>query len=144
MKVILDDNISNELKEFLLTQEGILEVKINEKELNMEVEVIHNEKTTPIIIMKYIELFQNNNFSSMMAFDKEIKNNKKELKYIVEDICCEYCYMGLIKEMFNNNKIYSVKTNFDVYNPAINIEFNIEYSDKLSKEEVIKFIEENK
>ena len=72
MKVLLDTNIKKEIIEYLLTQEGIEEVKINEIDLFEELEIKYNDKTTPIIIMKYIDLFQNNKFSTMISFDKEI------------------------------------------------------------------------
>ena len=51
MKVILDDFVNKELIEYLETQEGILEVKLNEIDTYIEVDVKHNEKTTPSIIM---------------------------------------------------------------------------------------------
>ena len=127
MKVLLDTNIKNEIIEYLLTQEGIEEVKINEIDLFEELEIKYNEKTTPIIIMKYIDLFQNNKFSTMISFDKEIEKEKKTLKYVVDDMCCEYCYKGLIEELFMNDNVKSVNSNFD-FNNFYNIELVVEYN----------------
>ena len=142
MKVLLDTNIKNEIIEYLLTQEGIEEVKINEIDLFEELEIKYNEKTTPIIIMKYIDLFQNNKFSTMISFDKEIEKEKKTLKYVVDDMCCEYCYKGLIEELFMNDNVKSVNSNFD-FNNFYNIELVVEYNKDYNKEELIEFIKNN-
>lgn len=142
MKIILDDNVNNEIQEYLLTQEGILEVKIKEIDLFYEIEIKHNEKTTPLIIMKYIDLFQNNNQFTIMSFNKKMTNTKK-LKYLVEDICCEYCYKGLVRDLFYRKEINSVKSNFDLKEPAYNVELEIEYDKNYKEEDIIKFIKDN-
>lgn len=144
MKVLLDTNIKKEIIEYLLTQEGIEEVKINEIDLFEELEIKYNDKITPIIIMKYIDLFQNNKFSTMISFDKEIEKEHKTLKYVVDDMCCEYCYMGLVRELFDNKNVYAIKSNFDMKYPLYNVEFEIKYDINYLEEDLIKFIEENK
>lgn len=143
MKVLLDDYINKELIEYLLTQEGILEVKLNEIDMFMEVAVKHNEKITASVIMKYIELFQDNKFSTMIAFNKENNTNLRKLKYNAGDICCEYCYMGFVKEMFNKKEIVSLKSNYNLYDALYNIEFEIEYDENYNEEELLKYIKEN-
>ena len=80
MKVLLNDYVNKELIEYLLTQEGILEVKINEVDMFIEVDINHNENTTPNIIMKYIELYLNNNFSNLIAFNKKTNIKSKKIK----------------------------------------------------------------
>ena len=57
-------------------------------------------------------------------------------------MCCEYCYMGLVMDLFENDKIKSVKSNFDFNKPAFNIEFLIEYNENYSEQELIKYIKE--
>ena len=143
MKVLLDDFINKELIEYLKTQEGILDVNLNEIDKYIEVEVKHNEKITSNIIMKHIDLFQDNKFSSMLAFDKGLNIKTKKLKYEAGDLCCEYCYKGFVKEVFEDNKIVSFKSNYDIFAPATDIEFEIEYDEKYNEEEIINFIKEN-
>ena len=143
MKVLLNDIIREEIKEFLLTQEGIKHVELNEVDLFWEVKVEHDSKITPNIIIKYIELFQDNKFTSMMSFDKENSNNTNTIKYTVDDICCEYCYMGLIKELFENKNIVSVKSNYDLISPAYDVELEIKYDNNYDEKDLIKFIEES-
>ena len=50
--------------------------------------------------------------------------------------------MGLVMDLFENDKIKSVKSNFDFNKPAFNIEFLIEYNENYSEQELIKYIKE--
>lgn len=143
MKVLLNDNVNKELIEFLLTQEGILEVNINEVDMFIEVDINHNQNTTPNIIMKYIELYLNNKFSNLIAFNKNTKIKTKKLNYLVEDFCCEYCYMGFVREAFDKKEIFSLKSNFDLYETSMDVLLEIEYDEKYNEEEIINFIKEN-
>ena len=87
MKVILDDFVNKELIEYLETQEGILEVKLNEIDTYIEVDVKHNEKTTPSIIMKHIDLFLESTFPSILEFDKGLNIKTKHLHYGLLAFC---------------------------------------------------------
>ena len=123
MKLLIDDSFVNlELKDYLLSQKGITYVAIEENKFLSEIIINHNNKTTPLVIMMDIELFQNYNHSVLVEFDKEDNEECNTLKYVIEDMCCEYCYKGLVRELFNNKNIKSVKSNFDFKKPAFNIE----------------------
>lgn len=141
MKLVLDDGVSNELKEYLLSQEGIIDVKIGEKNFFTLLNIKYNEETTPNIIMKYIELFQKNKYSILYEFDKGTTGNFKTLKYVVDDLCCEYCYRNFVMDLYNNKQIKSVKSNYDYHTmSAFNIEFMIEYNKNYQEEKLIKYI----
>ncbi len=142
MEIKLDGTINPELKDFLLSQEGITNVEINYDDYFIKLNIKFNEKTNPNIIMKYIELFKKYKYSNLVEFNKEYVGKTKILKYIVDDMCCEYCYMGLVMDLFENDRIKSVRSNFDFKMPAFNIEFIIEYDDKYNEEELIKYIKE--
>ncbi len=142
MEIKLDDIVHPELKEFLLNQDGITYVDINYDEELIKINIEYNEKITPIIIMKYIELFEDYKFSYLVEFDKKYKQKTKILKYTIADMCCEFCYMDLIMELFLNKKINAVKSNFDNNIPAFNVEFIIEYCEDYSEEELIRYINE--
>ena len=144
MKLIFDDNFNNEIREYLLIQPGINNVEIYNNDFVSELIINFDKKTTPLIIMKYIELFQNNKYDTLLSFDKENNTNIKEIKYLIDDICCEYCYKSLIRVLFENEFIKSVKSNFDFNKPAFNIELLIGLCDNYNENELIKFIEENK
>jgi copper chaperone CopZ len=140
MEIKLDGTINPELKDFLLSQEGITNVEINYDDYFIKLNVKFNEKTNSNIVMKYIELFEKYKYSNLVEFNKEYEGKIKTLKYIIDDMCCEYCYMGLVMDLFENDRIKSVKSNFDFKMPAFNIEFTIEYDEKYKEEDLIKYI----
>ena len=142
MKLVLDDFIDDELRVYLLMQDGINEIDINKQDFLTILNIKYNKTTTPEIIMKYIELFQNNKYSILVEFDKMTSNDFKVLKYTIDDMCCEYCYKGLVMDLFDNRKIKSVKSNFDYHMPAFNVEFIIEYDKGCNEEEIIEYIKE--
>ncbi len=142
MKLILDDLVNEELKEYLLMQDGIVGVEINNEDFLTILNIEYNKKTTPEIIMKYIELFQKNKYSILFEFDKGTIGNFRVLKYTIDDMCCEYCYKGLVMDLFENKKIKSVKSNFDFNKPAFDIEFIIEYDKEYREEELIKYLKD--
>ena len=142
MKVVLDNVVSQELKTFLLAQVGVVDVDFFVKDFISEINVKINEKTTPEIIMKYIDLFQDNKYSTLLSFDKEEIENFKNLKYVIKDICCEYCYMSFVGDLFENKFIKSVKSDFKIYKPLFNIEFIIEYSSDYAEDKLIEFIKQ--
>ena len=57
MKLVLDDYISEELREYLKMQEGINDVIFNKKDNLTILDIKHNNKINPNIIMKNIEIF---------------------------------------------------------------------------------------
>ena len=123
-------------------QEGIIDIEFN-KDKNLTIlDIKHSERIPPYIIMQHIELFQRNRYSILFEFDKGTLGNFKVLKYTVEDMCCDYCYRKLVMDLFENENIKSVKSNFDFNIPAFNIEFIIEYDKKYKEEDLIKYVKE--
>ena len=142
MEIKLDGIVNPKLKEFLLSQEGIIDVDINYDDYFIKLNIKFNEKTSSIIIMKYIELFEEYKYSNLVEFNKEYVGKIKTLKYTINDMCCEYCYMDLVMDLFENDKIKSVKSNFDFNKPAFNVELLIEYSENYSEQELTEYIKE--
>ena len=142
MKLILDDIIDDELNEYLKEQLGIVKSKCIKKDFTTELYIEYNKKTNPILIMKYIEIFQKYQFSALLEFDKGYKEKIKVLKYLIDDMCCEYCYKGLVMDLYENEYIKSVKSNFNFNKPAFNIEFVIEYTDNYDEEDLIEYIKD--
>ena len=87
-------------------------------------------------------MFEKYECSNLVKFNKDYKGKTKTLKYIVDDMCCQYCYMGLVRDLFENDKIKSVKSNFDFNKSAFNVEFIIEYDEKYKEEDLVKYIKE--
>ena len=142
MKIILDNVFDLGLKDYLLSQNGIDDIKIVTKDLISEIDITYSNEITPIIIFKYIELYQNEQIPMMLGFDKTVNFRLKQIKYKIDDICCEYCYKGLVTDLFKNDKIKSLKSNFDFNKPAFNIEFLIEYNEDYNEQELINFIKD--
>lgn len=142
MKLLLDAVLKEEIKEYLLSQEGINEVEIKRIDFRSEINIKHDNKISPIIIMKYIQLFEQVEHSELLEFNKELNKETKILKYLVDDICCEYCYKGLIMELFENKFINSVKSNFDFYKSVFEVELIIEYSG-CTEDEIIQYIKDD-
>lgn len=144
MKLVLDDIFDSELKDYLLKEEGINSVEIVNKDFISEIKINFNDKTSPLSIIKCIESFQNNEYSTLLSFDKGNIYKINQLNYLIEDMCCEYCYKSLIQELFKNNDIKSVKSNFEFNKPAFNIELRIEYNINCSEEEIVEYIKKYK
>ena len=147
MKLVIDKFMSlssDELKEFLLMQDGIYDVKTEENDSFIVLDITHDIKITPELIIKYIEMTNKFNYSMLFEFDKGTTGNFKIFKYTIDDVCCEYCYRDFIMDLFENKKIKSVKSNFDYSKTVFNIEFIIEYDEKYSEKELIEYIEEKK
>ena len=142
MYLLLDDIINDEIKEYLLTQVGINKVKLKKENFKTEINIVYDSNISPLIIMKYIDLFTQSNLPLLLEFNKGLKTKNKKLKYIVNDICCEYCYKGLIMELFENKFINSVKSNFDFYESVFEVELLIEYSG-FTEDEIIQYIKED-
>ena len=143
MKIILRDILEDEVKDFLLSQEGITKVNLEVTNGNTELDIMHNENTSPELIMKYVELFESSKNSSLIEFDKENNNSSKKLKYTVGDLCCEYCYMNLVRDLYDNKNIKSVKSDFNFKSPALNVGLIVEYDKDYDKDELLDFIDDN-
>lgn len=144
MKLVFDEIFDKELKVYLINQPGIIDVEVVFKDLISEINVNFNDKMNPMIVLQYIEVFQNNDHLMMLSFDKGNIFEFKQLKYLIDDMCCEYCYKSFVQALFENEHIKSVESNFDCYEPALNIELLIEYDKNYSREELINYILENK
>ena len=85
MKLLLDDILDDEIKEYLLSQNGINSVKLKKKDFKTEVSIECDDNISHLIIMKYIDLFQQNKYPTILEFNKAFKNKTKKLKYVVKD-----------------------------------------------------------
>ena len=140
MKLILDKVYGNELRTFLLSQDCIVDVNIVVQDFITEIDIKYNKNIIPKIIMNYINLFEKSEYPIMMGFDSKKNDDTKVLKYVVSDLCCEYCLKGMIEELLLINGIEKVNTNFDYINKK-DVVLNIEYDNELITKENIKILE---
>ena len=153
--IIIDNWGHEELKEYLMSLKGILDVEIK----NVEHEIKSDEQLdiylkydssllTPKIIKMEITLFLNiTKTPSILSFDKYPKFKTSNYTIIRDDLCCEYCYKGAIEDLFEIEGIETVKGNFNEdylfkkYEEREKITINIEYNPNLLKAEDMKQIE---
>lgn len=131
------------LKDYLLSQDGIIDVEVLVKDFLSMLRIEYDEVTSPLIIIKHINLYLKNKYPIIVNFDKNSKIKLKSLKYFIEDMCCDWCYKSLVEALFANQYIKSVNTNFSFDEPAFNIDFVIEYEENFTEEKLIKLIKEN-
>lgn len=140
----IDGLFNDELSEYLLEQEGIEKINIDDKDKFIKVEISYNDKISPLIIYKYIKLFLKEKNAILISFNKNSNNSIHSFKYTIENICCEYCYKGLIESLFEIDSVKSIQTNYNYDNIKSRIEFNIEINENITKEKVIDCIKKNK
>lgn len=139
MKIKVDMLINPELKDYLLTQEGITDAFIDYNNYYVELDIKYNKKTNPIIIGEYIKLFENKKYLDIVEFTKDCEGELNTLEYNVDDICCQNCYLSLMTNLYENEKIISVKSNYDFKNNQ-DVKFNITYMSDYSEEKVIEIL----
>lgn len=132
----------NRLEEYLLSIDGIMDVKIENKEYNFFVTITYDEtKMFVERIEKEIKLYIDRiNEPIVVSFNKFEDNDViKEIN--IEDACCEYCMEGNIENLLQIDGIGSFSYNQD--NDYINVSAKLGYNpDKISKEK-LKEIEES-
>lgn len=153
--IIIDNWGHEELKEYLMSLKGILDVEIK----NVEHEIKSDEQldiylkydssliTPKIIKMEITLLLTITKIPSILSFDKYPKFKTSNYTIIRDDLCCEYCYKGAIEDLFEIEGIETVKGNFNAdylfkkYEEREKITINIEYNPNLLKAEDMKQIE---
>lgn len=148
LTLIIDNYKYKELKECLEHLNSIMRVVIsvikNEQLLKVHIEYDSNLITPQII---YSEILLLLNMPVMLSFNKHTKVKTSNYKIIKDNLNCEFCFKGLIKELFEIDGIESVESNLDDLlekdYECDNIAINIKYNPNLISIEEIKQIELN-
>lgn len=113
LTVVIDDWGHKELKEHLLSLNGILDVAITNKDV-LEIYIKYNSNLIDAKIIRFeIMLFLNIlKVPSMLTFDKHSIKKTEEYQIIRKNICCEYCFKSTIEELFEIEGIQKVESNF--------------------------------
>ena len=115
--------------------------EVFQKDLVIDFE--YDEKIVSPKILRYEVLaFMEVDYPSLICFNLH-ETEAKKYKIVVKDVCCEYCFMDMIEELFTMKGIVSVKSDYDEINHHYNINLYIEYNPNLLKVEDLKRIEEN-
>ena len=115
---------NKELKDYLLTLNGILEVIFNDIENTIYIKY-NNDINLKVLMLEIKSFIHNINIPDIIAFDK-CCNNTMSYDIIIKELCCEYCLMNNIEELLLIDGINKASTNFDKSkkNIIISIEFN--------------------
>ena len=143
LTILYDYAYKEELKEYLLSLNGINDVKINES-YALEISIKYNSSliTNKIIKLEIDAFLGLLKTPAIIGFDKHCNN--KPLIYIVSrnNICCEYCLKGAIDELFEIEGIEKVKTNFYENNQKLDdIILNITYDPNILADSKMKKID---
>lgn len=146
--ISLDTWGHKELKDYLMSLEGIFEVNIDDTN-KLDVYLKYNSNLiTPKIIKMEILLFLNVvKIPSLLSFNKYPKFKILNYTIIRDDLCCEYCFKGAIDDLFEIEGIEQVESNFNEdylfqnYENREKIKINIKYNPNLIDSDTMKQIE---
>ena len=143
--IIIDHWGHKELKEYLMSLNGILDVIIkNGEQLEIYVKYNSNLITSKIIkleILLYLNILKS---PCILAFDKHSTMEMAEYKIIRNGICCEYCLKGAIEDLFEIDGIEKVESNFNKeknYDERDNVIISIKYNSGLISMDDMRQIE---
>lgn len=136
------DNVwlSKELKEYLLSLNGIHNVEIDLKYETINIRYNPKLINIKIIILEILAFMNTLKTPSIILFNKHSKKTLLKTTIIIKDLCCEYCLKGMIEELLFINGIEKVDTNFDYINEK-DVLLNIEYDNELITKEDIEMLE---
>lgn len=143
LTLVIDNWSHKELEEYLLSLNGINNVSVqNDKQV--VIDILYDDSIIDLnVIKEEIFLFIDaNRVLSLIGFDKHFEKETTKEKLILKDICCEFCLKGTIEELFNNDGVEKIVTDFDdIYDREFNFEFTYD-PNILSYEKLNKIIEE--
>ena len=119
LTLIFDAKMPDDIKNYLISVDGINNVNIVDG-INRGIifDFEYNKSIiNPQLILEHIELYMKiYRRPALVGFDKHL-NNCKEILYKNPNLCCEFCYLNLVNELFYNDNINSFKhLTDDIYN----------------------------
>lgn len=146
LTIVIDSWGHKELTEYLMSLNGILNVKIkNDEQLDVYLKYNSNLITPKIIKMEILLFLDMMKTPSILSFDKYPKFKTSNYTIIRDDLCCEYCFKGAIEDLFEIEGIEKVQSNFNedylFKKCEEKITINIKYNPELINKEEMKQIE---
>lgn len=113
LRLIFDEAIPDDIKEYLIGLDGIEKVSINHSEKDGGIFDFEYDGNIikPQNILKEMELYMNvinRRPLTLIGFDKYY-DDIKEVTYKDPNLCCEFCYLNLVNELFFNDDVSSFK-----------------------------------
>ena len=132
----------NDLDEYLLSIDDMLDVKIEEKGYNFLITTTYDETKLFIErivneILLYIDIL---NTPSIVSFNK-FEDNAVVKEFVISDGCCEYCMNGRIQELLEIDGINSAS--YDEGEAFFDATLKLSYNpDKINNEKLGQIIKE--
>lgn len=130
--------LTDELEEYFKTVNGITKVEINVDEDTLYLE--YNDDINISMILKEIELFdQLKHDCYIMGFNK-FDETAIEHIFHIEDLCCEYCFMGTNHELVQMDEVISVEE-IDIAQILCDIDIKVRLKKDAVNDELIEKIQ---
>ncbi len=133
--------MNDDLAYYLKTLDGVKSVKINNEENEIYVEYASNIISLKLLKMEILLYLDIVKIPSIVAFNKYSKNNIKEYRIVIKDLCCEYCLKGMIDDLLETDGIISAYSDFDYIN-KYNLNIFITYDENIINKKKIVELEE--
>lgn len=140
LTLVLNCRMEDELKDYLLSLDGVKDVRIDSK-LYWSIDVEYDDEKINLQVLKY-EIFaflDIMRIPSLIGFDKYSKSKCKKHKIVINHLCCEFCYSGFIDELFMTDGIESAFAESEELDNRENVGIEITYdATKVDKEIIYK------
>lgn len=132
-----------ELKNYLLSQPGVLEVNISDSTYFLINIKYNSHLISPKILKMETLLFLDClNAPCIISFDKHSNHKIKKYNIIIKNLCCEYCLLGMIDDLLMIDGIEQANSHYeDNYNRRENVIISIYYDPTIIKEQEIQKLE---
>ena len=134
--------IDEEFELYMKDFNGVEDAKFDNDTLDIYIKYEEEKISLNRIKLEVLFFLGLNTIPSLLAFDKHSKNKLNNIDIIIEDLCCEYCFKGIIEELLFIDGIEKVDSDFDYTNKR-NVHINISYDENIISEERIKELEKN-
>lgn len=131
LTLIIDNWAHKELFQYLMSLDGIFDVKINnEKYLEIYIKYDFKLLNSWMIRMEVFLFLDILKVPSLIGFDKHFKQKTLEYKIRRKDVCCEFCLKGAIDDLFLINGIEKVDYKYydNYFERKENLEIIINYN----------------
>ncbi len=131
------------LEEYLLSLPGILEVSISDSR-NFIIDVKYNSDIMKMKVLKLEILFFLGilKLPTIISFHKYPKMKTSRYDMVISDLCCEFCFCGMMEDLLDMDGIEKVTSDFDEKNRhKEQMMMKVDYNPKLIKEAELKQLE---
>ena len=105
--------IDEEFNLYMLDLNGIEEVKVEPETLDIYIKYDENKISINRIKLETMFFLGINNIPSLRAFNKHSKEKLTDYVITIESVCCEYCFRGMIEELFAIDGIDKADSDYD-------------------------------